>query len=191
MDNHVAALLDGMDAPTSNRHRCAKVEACTPPKREGVSEMMVTTIGLDLAKNVFQFHGADAAGIPLLRKQQYRARMAEFFAQHPPCVVAMEAFGGAPHWGLKLRPLGHQVRLIVPQYVKPFLKSQKNNAADAAAICEAGYNIRWLLRVIAMKALGHLLCLAQTLIMAALVAKWFAIKGPKPEQSSYQRWALV
>jgi hypothetical protein len=85
MDRHVAALLDRMDAPTSKRHRSAKVEVCTPPKREGVFDMKVTTIGLDLAKNVFQFYGADAAGTPLLRKQQHRARMAEFFAKHPPC----------------------------------------------------------------------------------------------------------
>ena len=99
--------------------------------------MKVTTIGLDLAKNVFQVHGADAAGTPVLRKQLRRAQMAEFFAQQPPCVVAMEACGGAHHWGRKLRALGHQVRLIAPQYVKPYVKSQKNDAADAAAICEA------------------------------------------------------
>ena len=74
--------------------------------------MKVTTIGLDLAKNVFQVHGADAHGTPLLRKQLRRAQMAEFFAQQSPCVVAMEACGGAHHWGRKLRSLGHQVRLI-------------------------------------------------------------------------------
>ena len=95
--------------------------------------MKVTTIGLDLAKNVFQVHGADARGATLLRKQLRRSQMAEFFAKQPPCVVAMEACGSAHHWGRKLRALGHQVRLIAPQYVKPYVKSQKNDAADAAA----------------------------------------------------------
>ncbi len=76
-----------------------------------------------------------------------------------------------------MRPRAHHMRLIAPQYVEPYVKSQKNNAAAAAAICEAGYNIRWLLRMIAKKALGHWLCQAQTPIMAALVAKWFAIWG--------------
>ena len=87
--------------------------------------MKVTTIGLDLAKNVFQVHGADARGATLLRKQLRRSQMAEFFAKQPPCVVAMEACGSAHHWGRKLRARGHEVRLIAPQYVKPYVKSQK------------------------------------------------------------------
>ena len=111
--------------------------------------MKVTTIGLDLAKNVFQVHGADARGATLLRKQLRRSQMAEFFAKQPPCVVAMEACGSAHHWGRKLRALGHQVRLIAPQYVKPYVKSQKNDAADAAAICEAA--TRGHMRFVALK----------------------------------------
>ena len=111
--------------------------------------MKVTTIGLDLAKNVFQVHGADARGAALLRKQLRRSQMAEFFAKQPPCVVAMEACGSAHHWGRKLRALGHQVRLIAPQYVKPYVKSQKNDAADAAAICEAA--TRGHMRFVALK----------------------------------------
>ena len=96
--------------------------------------MKVTTIGLDLAKNVFQVHGSDAHGVAVLRKQLRRAQLSEFFAQQPPCIVAMEACGGAHYWGRKLRALGHEVRLMAPQYVKPYVKSQKNDAADAAAI---------------------------------------------------------
>ena len=76
--------------------------------------MKVTTIGLDLAKNVFQVHGADAQGHGLLRKQLRRSQMAQFFAHQPPCVVAMEACAGAHYWGRKLQGLGHQVRLIAP-----------------------------------------------------------------------------
>ena len=93
----------------------------------------VTTVGLDLAKTVFQVHGADAHGRVLFRKKLQRSQMAAFFAQLPACTVAMEACGSAHHWGRKLSGLGHRVRLIAPQYVK----SQKNDAADAAAICEA------------------------------------------------------
>ena len=111
--------------------------------------MKVTTIGLDLAKNVFQVHGADARGATLLRKQLRRSQMAEFFAKQPPCVVAMEACASAHFWGRKLRALGHEVRLIAPQYVKPYVKSQKNDAADAAAICEAA--TRGHMRFVALK----------------------------------------
>ena len=85
----------------------------------------------------YQVHGADARGATLPRKQLRRSQMAEFFAKQPPCVVAMEACGSAHFWGRKLRARGHEVRLIAPQYVKPYVKSQKNDAADAAAICEA------------------------------------------------------
>jgi len=97
----------------------------------------VTTIGLDLAKQVFQVHGADATGAAVLRKRLRRSKVLSFFATLPACLVAMEACASAHYWARELRNLGHQVRLIPPAYVKPFVKRQKNDARDAEAICEA------------------------------------------------------
>ena len=97
----------------------------------------VSIIGLDTAKSIFQAHGADAAGAVVFRKQLTRSRLLAFFAAQPRCVVAMEACAGAHHWGRELVKLGHTVKLIPPQYVKPFVKRQKNDMADAEAICEA------------------------------------------------------
>lgn len=97
----------------------------------------VSTVGLDIAKSIFQAHGADASGEVLFRKKLGRSRLLGFFSGLPPCVVAMEACAGAHHWGRELTRLGHTVRLIAPAYVKPFVKRQKNDAADAEAICEA------------------------------------------------------
>ena len=97
----------------------------------------VTTIGLDLAKHVFQVHGADAAGHVLFRKRITRAKLLGFLAAQTRCVVAMEACAGAHYWAREIAKLGHHVRLIAPVYVKPFIKRQKNDVADAEAICEA------------------------------------------------------
>jgi transposase len=99
--------------------------------------MKVTTIGIDLAKNVFQIHGVDQSGKTVLKKQLRREQMAPFFANLPVCLIGMEACGGAHHWARKLQEFGHSVKLMAPQYVKPYVKTNKNDAADAEAICEA------------------------------------------------------
>ncbi|HEX9811799.1 MAG TPA: IS110 family transposase [Burkholderiales bacterium] len=99
--------------------------------------MKLTAIGIDLAKNVFQVHGINEQGKAVLRKQLKRAEVLTFFANLEPCRVGMEACGSAHHWARKFAALGHDVRLIAPQFVKPYVKSNKNDAADAEAICEA------------------------------------------------------
>jgi transposase len=99
--------------------------------------MKITTIGIDIAKQVFQIHAVDGQGKKVLNKQIKRAQMAEFFVKLPPCLIGMEACGGAHYWARKLEEWGHAVKLMAPQFVKPYVKSQKNDAADAEAICEA------------------------------------------------------
>ncbi|MGF6648759.1 IS110 family transposase [Paraburkholderia sp. GAS82] len=99
--------------------------------------MEIATIGIDLAKNVFQVHGVNRNGKVLLRKQLRREQIATFFANLQPCLIGMEACGSAHHWARKLQALGHTVKLMAPQFVKPYVKSNKNDAADAEAICEA------------------------------------------------------
>jgi transposase len=99
--------------------------------------MNITTVGIDLAKNVFQVHGVDARGKVVLRKQLRRAQVAVFFANLPPCLIGMEACASAHHWGRTLERWGHTVRLMASQFVKPYVKTNKNDAADAEAICEA------------------------------------------------------
>jgi transposase len=99
--------------------------------------MKITTIGLDLAKNVFQIHGVDEHGKKVLNKPLKREQLAAFFVQLPPCLIGMEACGSAHHWARKLSAYGHTVRLMAPQFVKPYVKGNKNDAADAEAICEA------------------------------------------------------
>ena len=97
----------------------------------------VSTIGLDIAKSVFQVHGVDVAGAVVVRKRVNRARVLEYFGELSPCLVGIEACPSAHHWGRELQALGHTVRLIPPTYVKAYLKRSKNDANDAAAICEA------------------------------------------------------
>src|SRR6478736_8022115 len=97
----------------------------------------VSTIGLDIPKSVFQVHGVDVAGSVVIRKRIGRAKVLEYFGGLPRCLVGIEACPSAHHWGRELQALGHQVRLIPPSYVKAYLKRSKNDANDAAAICEA------------------------------------------------------
>lgn len=99
--------------------------------------MKLKRIGIDLAKQVFQVHGVDSHEQVACRKQLKRAQMLDFFRQLEPCLIAMEACGSAHYWARELRALGHEVRLIAPQFVKPYVKSGKNDANDAEAICEA------------------------------------------------------
>ncbi|HGK3782720.1 TPA: IS110 family transposase, partial [Klebsiella pneumoniae] len=99
--------------------------------------MNVKTIGIDLAKNVFQIHGVDEHGKRLFNKQLRRAQMASFFANIPPCLIGMEACASAHFWANKLISMGHNVKLMAPQFVKPYVKTNKHDAADAEAICEA------------------------------------------------------
>ncbi|WP_234181523.1 IS110 family transposase, partial [Sphingopyxis sp. NFH-91] len=109
----------------------------------------VSIIGLDIAKNVFHAHGADASGRALFSRKIGRGKLLEFFAGHQRCTVALEACGGAHHWGRELTRLGYKVKLIPPAYVKPFVKRNKNDAADAEAICEAAQ--RPSMRFVAIK----------------------------------------
>jgi len=97
----------------------------------------VSTIGLDIAKSVFQVHGVDGAGTVVIRKRISRAKVLEFFGDLPPCLVGIEACPSAHHWGREVQALGHTVKLMPPSYVKAYLKRSKNDANDAAAICEA------------------------------------------------------
>src|SRR5512142_1663054 len=97
----------------------------------------VVTVGLDLAKSVFQAHGVDAAGEVVVRRKLRRSQLLAFFARQPACLVGMEACASSHHWARELTALGHEVRLMPAQYVKPYVKRGKNDAADAEAICEA------------------------------------------------------
>jgi transposase len=97
----------------------------------------ITTVGLDLAKHVFQVHGVDASGCVVVAKAIRRNKLLEFFASLPPCLVGLEASGSAHHWARELIKLGHDARMMPPAYVKPYIRRQKNDASDAAAICEA------------------------------------------------------
>ena len=97
----------------------------------------VTTIGLDIAKSVFQVHGIDAEGKVIIRRQLKRRYVVAFFEKLPQCLVGIEACATSHHWSRQLKALGHNVRLMPPAYVKPYVKRQKNDAADAEAICEA------------------------------------------------------
>ena len=101
--------------------------------------MKITTIGLDLAKSVFQVHGVDATGQVMVRKSLRRSQMLPFFAKLPPCLVGIETCGTSHHWARELIKLGHEVRLMPPAYVKQYVKRGKTDAADAEAVLRGGY----------------------------------------------------
>ena len=107
------------------------------PKPGEATVKDITTIGVDLAKNVIQMHGVDRRGKVVLKKQLPRRRFVESFANLPSCLVGMEVCSSAHHWARQLEKQGHQVKLMAPQFVKPYVKTNKNDAADAEAICEA------------------------------------------------------
>lgn len=99
--------------------------------------MEIKALGIDIAKRVFQLHGTDAKGKPILKKRINRDQLLKFIANIPPCLIGMEACSGSNYWARKFRSYGHDVKLISPQFVKPYVKTNKNDAADAEAICEA------------------------------------------------------
>ena len=139
----------------------------------------IITVGLVLAKNVFQVHGTDGAGRAVLRKKIRRGQVLEFFSQLPSCVVAMEACGGAHFWGREIGKLGHEVRLIPPAYVKPFVKRQKNDMADAEAICEAA--MRPTMRFVPVK--------SEETQGAAMVFRVTAEAAQRPRCTASSSWA--
>src|SRR5580658_10635269 len=135
--------------PLSIRHRCARVEMSSNHSQDRGSDMQVTTYGVDLAKQVFQVHWVETDSGEVKRKTLTRGQLQVFFARRTGGVVAMEACASAHHWGRALRALGHQVRLIPTQFVRPFVKSNKTDAADAQAIWEAAQ--RPEMRFVALK----------------------------------------
>ncbi|HEY0567950.1 MAG TPA: IS110 family transposase [Xanthobacteraceae bacterium] len=127
----------------------------------------ISMIGLDLAKNVFQVHGVDASGAVVLRRQLRRGQVEKFFAQQAPTLVGMEACAGAHHWARVIGELGHQVRVMPPSYVKPYVKRNKNDGRDAEAICEA--MSRPSMRFVAVKSIEQQASLAVHTTRALLV----------------------
>src|SRR3989475_4388045 len=119
------------------RHRRAKLVFSRITRNREPSMSEITTIGLDLAKHVFQVHGIDAEGTTVLRKRLRRGQVLAFFSRIPRCVVGLEACATAHYWARELGALGHEVRLMPAQYVKAYIKRNKHDAADAEAICEA------------------------------------------------------
>jgi transposase len=107
------------------------------PQKQEPSAMQVTTIGIDLAKAIFQIHGIDSSGAVVIRKRLRRSQVLSFLETLPPCVVGMEACATSHYWAREVGALGHEVRLMAPSYVKAYVRRQKNDAADAEAICEA------------------------------------------------------
>lgn len=108
-----------------------------PFNKEESPMSKVTLLGIDIAKNVFQLHGVDEKGKPVLRKRLFRSKFVEFIANFPPCTIAMEACGGSHHWYRKFTAMGHEVKIMSAHFVKPFVKTNKNDRNDSEAIVEA------------------------------------------------------
>ena len=139
----------GKEDPPSERHQCARVEMFSNHSKDRGSDMQVTTYAIDLAKRVFQVHWVEGQTGEIKRKMLVRNELSHFFARREAGIVAMEACGSAHHWGRVLSRHGHQVRLISPQFVRPFVKTNKTDAADAQAIWEAAQ--RPEMRFVALK----------------------------------------
>ena len=135
----------------------------------------ITTIGLDIAKSVFQVHGVDAGGQVVIRRQLKRRSVLAFFQKLPPCLVGIEACASSHHWSRELQALGHTVRLMPPAYVKPYVKRQKNDTTDAEAICEAvtRANMRFVPTDEMMRAMLY----EAAHIMLVRLAKWSWLKA--------------
>jgi transposase len=126
------------EEPCQDGCRLSNASKGAPSMGKSITDLSsVTTVGLDLAKHVFQVHCVDAAGRVVVAKAIRRGKLLEFFASLPPCLVGLEACGSAHHWARELVKLGHEARMMPPAYVKPYIRRQKNDASDAAAICEA------------------------------------------------------
>src|ERR1051326_1909632 len=162
----------------------------------------ITTIGLDIAKSVFQVHGVDAAGQVVVRRQLKRRFVLAFFQKLPPCLVGIEACASSHHWSRELAALGHSVRLMPPSYVKPYVKRQKNDATDAEAICEAvtRANMRFVPTKTAEQQSGlvlhrtrHLFIRQQTSVINAIRAHLaeFGIVAPVGRQGGEQLLDVV
>ncbi len=117
------------------------------------TEMTISVLGIDLAKSSFQLHGVDQSGNVVYKKTHGRQKLKEYMVNLPKCLVAMEACGSAHYWARLFRRYGHEVKLIAPQFVKPYVKSNKNDAADAEAICEAVQ--RPNMRFVSIKEIGQ------------------------------------
>jgi transposase len=139
----------------------------------GASGMEISTIGIDLAKEVFQIHAVDARGNVVLKKKLKRKEMATFFANLTPCLIGMEACSSSHYWARKLQAIGHQVKLMAPQFVKPYVKANKNDAADAEAICEAV--TRPSMRFVGVKNVEQQTVLATHRVRSLLVAERTAL----------------
>jgi len=153
----------------------------------------VITIGLDIAKSVFQVHGVDGVGAVVIRKRVSRTKMLEFFAGLPRCLIGIEACPAAHHWARELQAIGHTVKLMPPSYVKAYLKRSKNDANDAAAICEAV--TRPSMRFVAVKTKEQQAALmlhrARQLLVRQRTMLSNAIRRHLPSWASYQPRAAI
>ena len=131
------AACDAVDGSSTGTRVPRNGRRLRLPRFGGAAHASISTIGLDIAKSVFQVHGVDAAGQVVLRRQLRRRHVLAFFQKLAPCLVGIEACASSHHWSRELQALGHTVRLMPPAYVKPYVKRQKNDSTDAEAICEA------------------------------------------------------